>query len=491
MKRKSLLLAAFAGMLAFLASCQSSQVAVWPAANTPQPISPDGPTPLPTRTVISPGELVDYAVQSGDTLPAIAAHFNTEVDEIRAANPEIPVDTTTLPPGFPLQIPAYHVPLTGTPFHILPDSEVINGPSAVEFNLREEVQKHPGFLAGLSSYVLKKQRPAWEVIDFVARNYSIHPRLLLTLLEYQSQGLSNPFPAQEARVYPMGYRDPEYRGLYQQLIWAAERLSDGYYGWRTGTLREIKLIDGRVERPDPWQNPGTVSLQAFFAGLYGIEQFHTAVGPEGLRKTYQDLWGEDPFDRGLTLIPANLQQPPIRLPFLPEVVWTYSAGPHYAWGTSLPYGAVDFAPPAVEGGCAPSDQWVAAPVEGWIVRSEEATVVLDLDEDRDERTGWVLFFFHLAQEGRIEEGVPVEPGDLLGHPSCEGGRATGTHVHVARKYNGEWLPAYGPLPFEFDGWRVEAGDELYQGTMVKGSKVVEACTCTTSENRILYELPQP
>jgi hypothetical protein len=103
----------------------------------------------------------------------------------------------------------------------------------------------------------------------------------------------------------------------------------------------------------------------------------------------------------------------------------------------------------------------------------------------------VLFFFHLAQEGRIEEGVPVEPGDLLGHPSCEGGRATGTHVHVARKYNGEWLPAYGPLPFEFDGWRVEAGDELYQGTMVKGSKVVEACTCTTSENRILYELPQP
>jgi len=40
------------------------------------------PTPLPTRPVYIPGELVEYNAQSGDTLPALAAHFNTTVQEI-------------------------------------------------------------------------------------------------------------------------------------------------------------------------------------------------------------------------------------------------------------------------------------------------------------------------------------------------------------------------------------------------------------------------
>jgi LasA protease len=41
----------------------------------------------------------------GDTLPALAAHFNTSVEKIRAANPEIPPIVTTLPPGMPMKIP--------------------------------------------------------------------------------------------------------------------------------------------------------------------------------------------------------------------------------------------------------------------------------------------------------------------------------------------------------------------------------------------------
>ena len=177
------------------------------------------------------------------------------------------------------------------------------------------------------------------------------------------------------------------------------------------------------------------------------------------------------------------------LPFLPGHVWDYTAGPHYSWGTCLPYGAVDFAPPAVEGGCADSEEWIAAPAEGVIVRSEDAKVLLDLDGDGDERTGWILFFFHVATKDRIAEGTYVQIGDQLGHPSCEGGRSTGTHFHIARRYNGEWIPAGEPLPFVLDGWVVEYGDEPYLGFMRKGSKVVEACTCTTSANRILYDFP--
>jgi hypothetical protein len=68
----------------------------------------------------------------------------------------------------------------------------------------------------------------------------------------------------------------------------------------------------------------------------------------------------------------------------------------------------------------------------------------------------------------------VEADSPLGHPSCEGGSATGTHVHLARKYNGEWLAADGPLPMLLSGWTAHAGELSYQGTLTKDGLVVTA-----------------
>ena len=57
-------------------------------------ITPLAPTPVPAptseRPEYAPGELVDYIAQNGDNLPALAARFNTTVEEILAANPIIP-----------------------------------------------------------------------------------------------------------------------------------------------------------------------------------------------------------------------------------------------------------------------------------------------------------------------------------------------------------------------------------------------------------------
>ncbi len=456
------------------------------------PISPATPepalTPLPTRGPHPPGELVPYQAQSGDTLAAIAAHFNTSVEAILQANPDLPASFSTLEPGRPLSIPAYYLPLTGTPFQILPDSEVINGPSAIGFDIRSEMQSRPGFSAGQSDYAYRLERPAWEVVEVIARNYSINPRLLLALLEYRTGALSNPFPDEVDRAYPLGLTDPRYQGLFRQLLWAAERLNDGYYGWRTGSLREFDTADGMLYRPDSWQNAGTVAVQLALAGLLDAKEFEAAVGPQGFAATYASLWG-DPFAAALDLIPGDLEQPELGLPFLPNRIWDFTGGPHYSWGTSLPLGALDFGPPAVVSGCEPSLEWVAAPAAGVVTRSEEAIVVLDLGQDGDERTGWSLFFFHIASEGRIQAGAELEAGDPIGRPSCEGGTATGTHFHLARRYNGEWLSADGAVPFVLDGWVAKQGEALYEGTLNKGSNVVSACTCSTRANRILYELP--
>ena len=221
---------------------------------------------------------------------------------------------------------------------------------------------------------------------------------------------------------------------------------------------------------------------------FGQADFDVQTGPQGLQQTYRELWG-DPFDRQIDFIPGNLQQAELALPFVPNRVWDFTGGPHATWGTTLPMGALDFAPPAMEGGCALSGEWIAAPAAGIVTRSDEAIVMLDLGDDGDERTGWALLFFHVGDEGRVAAGTALEQGGQIGHPSCEGGRSTGTHFHIARKYNGEWIPAYGPLAFILDGWVAAYGGRPYEGTLTKGSKIVSASTSSTAANRILYTLP--
>ncbi len=475
-------------LAALLAACAPAPLVTPPAASATPVLGSTGPTPLPVRTPHPPGEIFIYTAQQGDTLPAVAAHFHSSEREILAANPDLPAGLTTLPPGYPLRVPAYYLPLTGSPLHILPDSEVVNGPGVVGFDTQAEIMTRPGFLAGMTDYANSRQRPAWEIVDIVAIEYSIHPRLLLTLLEAGSGALTRPVATGDDLISPLGYRSDRYRGLYRQLLWAAESLNRGYYGWRAGTLTELELSDGRLVRPDPWLNAGTAALHVLLAERFGQAEFDVQTGPQGIQQTYRQLWG-DPFARQVDFIPGNLQQAELGLPFVPNRVWDFTGGPHATWGTTLPMGALDFAPPAMEGGCALSGEWIAAPAAGIVTRSDEAVVMLDLGDDGDERTGWALLFFHVGDEGRVAAGTALEQGGQIGHPSCEGGRSTGTHFHIARKYNGEWIPAYGPLAFILDGWVAAYGGRPYEGTLTKGSKIVSASTSSTAANRILYTLP--
>jgi hypothetical protein len=114
------------------------------------------------------------------------------------------------------------------------------------------------------------------------------------------------------------------------------------------------------------------------------------------------------------------------------------------------------------------------------VRVDVGELVLDLDSDGDERTGWVIFYLHVASEGRAPLGAVLKAGDPVGHPSCEGGTSTGTHVHIARKYNGEWIPADGVLAFNMEGWVAHNGPAPYLGTLTRLSQTVTACECSNS-----------
>lgn len=441
------------------------------------------PTPFPVRTVYQPGELVDYTAQSGDTLPALAAHFNTTVDEILAANSFIPRDATTMPPGMPMRIPIYYAPFWGSSYQIIPDSLFINGPAQVGFDTAAFIESHTGWLNGYTEYAFDDNRSAAQIIDYVAKQFSVSPRLLLALLEYQAGGLSQLAMPEGGVDYILGKVDWQRKGLYLQLVWAANTLNNGYYGWREGSLTTFDMLDERFVRPDPWQNAATVAIQYYFSKLFKGELYDHAIAHDGLALVYQEQFG-DPWIGTATHIPGSLVQPEMRLPFAPGIEWAYTGGPHTAYGLGAPFAALDFAPGAIEGGCVPTNVWATAVADGVVSRSELGTVVLDLDGDGDERTGWVVFYFHIGTEGRAPIGTVLKAGDPLGYPSCEGGRTTGTHEHIARKYNGEWILADGVLAFNLEGWIAHNGESAYQGTLTRNTQVVRACECSDAASQI-------
>ena len=480
------------GLLAFgvaLSACQPA-----PQAAPLQQISPtetpalvETPTavatPLPERPKYSPGELVDYIAQSGDILPALAVRFNTTVGEILAANTFIPADATTMPPGMPMKIPIYYQPFWGSQYQILPDSLFINGPAGIGFDTAAFLTEQPGWLNGYREYAFGGTRSTAQIVDYVALQFSLSPRLLLALLEYQAGGLTQPVKPANLGSYVLGNDDYRYRGVYLQLVWAANLLNDSYYRYRAGSLVEFEHLGGRIERIDPWQNAATASLQYYFSRLQDGEAYLRAIAHDGLAQSYRNAFG-DPWIAQSPHLPGSLAQPEMRLPFEPGLAWAYTGGPHTAYGTAQPFAALDFAPASISGGCTPSEEWVTAVAPGVVVRSETGTVVLDLDGDGDERTGWTIFYFHIGTTGRAPVGTVLQTGDPLGYPSCEGGRTTGTHVHIARKYNGEWILAEGTLAFNLEGWISHSGSQAYQGTLTRGGRTVIASENAASSSFI-------
>ncbi|MFZ1041612.1 MAG: LysM peptidoglycan-binding domain-containing protein [Anaerolineales bacterium] len=475
------------GILSTLISCSSSP----PIQPTPQLSGPgtapaqNNPTAIPTRPLYPPGQLVDYIAQTGDTIPALASRFNTTTQEIMAANPIVPPDATTMPPGLPMKIPIYYRALWGTSYKSIPDNAFVNGPTLIGFNTSAFVASQPGWLKDYVGYVASDggYRTGAEIVEFVATNFSVSPRLLLALLEFQAGALSQ--PKEPKSQYILDFNVLYSQTVYYQLIIAAQTLNNGYYGWRAGNLIEFERPDKTIVRPDPWLNAGSVGIQYYFAQLFSGSEYDRAVGPNGLAKTYNELFG-DPWANHSVLIPGSLKQPELLLPFARNQTWNYTGGPHTGWGSGEPYAAIDFAPPSEFHGCFTVDpqNYAIAAADGLVVRADINGLALDLDGDGDERTGWVIFYLHLDPASVASAGKELHAGDLIGYPSCKGGEVTGTHVHIARKYNGEWILADGPLAFDLEGWIAHAGAIAYQGTLSRNGITVTACQCSDFNSQI-------
>jgi LasA protease len=459
---------------------------------TPTPNQPS-PTPVfKTPTVSSDSVPITlYYAQAGDTVPALAARFGVAAEEINSPDP-FP-EKGLINPNQLLVIPN-HLDAIGPSDLLLPDSEIVYSPSAIDFDIDAYIKEAGGHLSTTRQNLGNGLTSNAQIIQHVAIENSINPRLLLALLEYQSGNVHGQPGSMVQTDYPIGYVNTRYKGLYSQLNWAVQQLSIGYYGWRAGLVTELTFRDSSQPlRMAPELNAGTAALQYLFAQLYNQEQWSAALyGEENFAAVHERMFG-NPWLRAQTvepLYPTNLTQPVLELPFLPGKTWAYSGGPHSAWGPDGALAALDFAPGSVQGGCVENDEWVTASASGLVTRAADGLVVQDLDADGHEQTGWVLVYLHVATKGRVAVGSMLNTNDRIGHPSCEGGKSTGTHVHVARKYNGEWILADGPIPYVLSGWVAAAGAEPYKGTLTKGD-VTAIANVYGSRETLVYRPIEP
>lgn len=449
------------------------------------------PPPQATHAVIQTAEPIrslietrEYVVQPGDTLSGIALRFGVTVDLLQAVNDlENP---NLLRVGQTLILPQLPDILTEG-VKLIPDSRLVRAPGSNQFDIATFIDQQPGYIRVAADEVTGSILNAAQIVERVALEFSVDPRLLLSLLEYRSEWLSRAEVDEQAQIYPLragpsplGF---DRNGLYRQLTWAADQLNRGYYNWKYGDLRTITLNPEGIRLTiEPGLNPGTVGLQYMLAQFNRYDVWLGDISQSGFIETYQQYFG-DPFDGAIEpLVPADLIQPELTLPFPEDQTWFFTGGPHGGWGSGSAWAAVDFAPPddpaEVNSACYISRYTATAAAAGVIARTADGVVILDLDGDGDESTGWSLLYLHIATDGRAVSGTQVNVGDPIGYPSCDGGFSTGTHIHIARRYNGEWLPAdcssctgISVPPFVMGQWRVIGliGQE-YQGYLTNGNE---------------------
>lgn len=429
--------------------------------------TPDAPHPLPP-----PREYVDqYYVQAGDTLGAIAQRYGITLEALMQANGLN--ESSILSVGDLINIPPIETdPIPGTSFKIIPDSELVYGPAGIAFDIDSFLKGKGGYLSNYVQDVDGTYLTGAQIVARVAQSYSVNPRLLIALIEYRSGWVTNPVPSNVD--YPLGYYDDFYAGLYRQAAWAADNLNRGYYSWRVNALGTLPLNDGTYVPMDPTLNAGTAGLQYFFSLFSNRGVWDFDVSQLGVFQTYNLLFGY-PFDYDIaSLLPPNLTQPSMQLPFAPDATWSFTGGPHGGWDNGSAWAALDFAPPGEGTGCSRSEAWVVAVADGLITRAENGAVIQDLDNDGYEQTGWTILYMHIESRNRVPAGTYLYAGEAIGHPSCEGGISNATHLHLARRYNGEWIPADGNLPFNLDGWISSGNGELYDGWLTRGTTILQA-----------------
>jgi LasA protease len=407
---------------------------------------PDYANDLPTSTsrpVYSPGELVAYTAQSGDNLPMLAARFNTTEETIRKTNPILPPAVTTLPQGLPMQIPIYYTPFWGSAFKLIPNSAFIYSSDLEDYEIDTMLVGNPRNSKAIQQITALEGMP--EAFRQTCLQASVDPRLVLSLIEYGLDPNSGLQPASKALLNSVSVYNLD---LLQHWL---NLLNEGYYGFEIGKLVKLELPDGSIEGLDPWQNAASAGISYFFSQMLETPtDYQRALNPSGFAATYENLFG-NPWAAETEVLPGSLEWIPAGLPINPQGGWqaallTEAISKSMSWsGATAGFHASiqDATDKNVYGK-------VFSSIGGTITRLDASQLVVS-QPGMPETQGWSIVYFGLAVKPGLKVGDKVQIGETLGHVDAGAWDAS---FWLARKYNGEWVPAGSVVPFTLGGWKL-------------------------------------
>ena len=352
----------------------------------------------------------------------------------------------------------------GTPY-VLSDGQFVYGPNIGNFKVKT-------FLESSAPHLLKYADDLYGRSEY----FSINPKIYLTLLEIQSQLISDPQPERIENPYGM----LEHGGFIPQVEILSSKMMEAYYlhlysysalGVSQRELKPFVTPGGTVVNVAPGTNAGTYAVIAGLAAMdhQNISSMLDNSHANGFYQTYVRLFGSDdpldeknqitiPAETSALAAPSNLLQ----LPYLQGLSWRFG-GVHNNSGTTnfTDASSLDFYPWPVSWGADTSTMWVVAAAPGIPTRYSDCG--FKISHSGALNTGWETTYYHLEGAkfltGSIKQNDKIGViANTLAEATCTGGSASGPHVHFSLKYNGAYVAINGtPL----SGWFVHSGRYSY------------------------------
>ena len=291
-----------------------------------------------------------------------------------------------------------------------------------------------------------------ETVSHWSGRSSISPRILLALLEHQSNAISQPGS-------PKGHNSESSRESVKMRL--ATQI-------KTTSIELAKLYYKNLQ--DNIAQPESAALQSFFLSqkavtadpLIGVSD--DGAIEKGFSDTYDRLFPgrlNEGLEQNFKELGTNSLPPPnlFQLPYPVGEAWQTWGGTHSFPGTnSGPRSSLDFRRDRQPFGADTSFKWVSSSSNGQAVRHSSCFVEVIGPN------GWSTSYYHLDNVAvNTGQGVSrnqrlANYADNLEQSLCGGGKSNGPHVHFSLKLNGNYHPLDG---VKLSGYSVHTGRTDY------------------------------
>lgn len=287
-----------------------------------------------------------------------------------------------------------------------------------------------------------------EAISHWSGRSSISPKIIISLIEHQSQSISHSDLASKLDGALLNLSTKE--NLSKRIQDVATRLADHYYKNLAKDVAEpeIKSLDALLQ--------GSADASA-------AQKLKVDNTTSQFAKTFFTLFPKELTTTATQQRSKQLKSVPapnlLQLPYPIGQAWQTWGGTHTFTGSgSAPYSSLDFRQNRGAFGTNTSNIWVSSASQGSAVKHSSCSVEVLAPG------GWSTTYYHLDNV-QINTGQNVSQNtrlanyaDNLSQSICGGGQSNGPHLHFSLKRNGVYVALDG---VKLSGYEVHAGRSNY------------------------------